>query len=138
MGRSRFAKACEFAAGRREWSPDEEKFRQRVEDAYPILRRTAVNGDTITYTELADSIETNRRMYLSCILDAISYLEALDGNPPLTAVVVRSTTGYPSEGMVELVEELELPYDADNLDSEEMTEEMIRDVHDYWRQNPVE
>lgn len=75
----------------------------------PILVRQAKAGKTITYKALAKEIGTHHRVIgraLGIIGNELSRMKGLDGTPPLiNACVVNQSTGDPSEGVDEFMEQ---------------------------------
>ena len=137
METDRFDRAYRYCCEQHDRQPERTLLRKRVEQTYPILRETAAAGETITYEEVATRVGTDKRFYLSCILDVIGFLEHDAGNPPLSAVVVRAGSETPSEGMTILAEDLGFR-SAYPADDQEAADAMIAAVHAYWVTTPTD
>jgi hypothetical protein len=58
-----------------EFSPQRARFEKRIRAVYPILEDLARERELITYGDLAERANTDRRRYLSLVLGAITRME---------------------------------------------------------------
>jgi len=103
-------------------------------DIYERLKEVARARRRITYGEIAPMAELDMsnpadRNEIAAILDAISSREYHEDRPLLSAVVVRSDTGYPGKGFFTLAQELGIYDGSDDLAF--FVQELAR-VHEYW------
>jgi hypothetical protein len=75
-----------------------------IEDAramvYPVLISVGRAGQKVFYMDLwkMSGLNPGWRRYMGTIVGEISEKEILNGNPPLSAIVIGVTTGYPGGG----------------------------------------
>ena len=131
---------------------DEESFRRLLTACYDRLASVAAEGETISYEELADDIglDENRRFSsanqnasrsgdvdgreeLTPLLDAIAYIEAKAGRPPLPVLVVKSRTGKPGVEFFDSVERLGLDDGYRARTDDELLAMMATNVYAAWQ-----
>ena len=112
---------------------EEAEFRSLLTDCYERLAEVAASGGTITYDELAAEIGVSGREKLEPLLDAIAYIEAKAGRPPLTALVVKSRTGKPGMDFFDTVERLGLDDDYRAHTDDELLAMMATNVYAAWQ-----
>ena len=89
----------------------DELYQRRGRAALPILVRQVRAGEPITYSRLADELEMPNHRNCNFVLGAAGRAVVEYGErhgirlPPLTAIVVNKTTGLPSEGVAEFLDE---------------------------------
>ncbi len=130
-----FNDAYEYCKRTCDWNPNMDLLRNRVKQTYLILEQTAANQNLIQYGELAAQVGTDKRRYMSCILDAIGYLENEAGRPPLSVLVVNKenmTDGVPSSGFQELLENLGIRHRYPATTTEELFQEVRDEVWEFF------
>lgn len=68
-----------------------------AERALPELKKVAQKGETITYGELADKVNTHHYYVLPKVLGQIWNWCDINGYPHINALVVNQETGVPGE-----------------------------------------
>lgn len=117
---------------RDEFSPRRAKFEKRIRTVYPILKELARERELISYGDLAERADTDRRRYLSLVLGAITRMEHQEGRPPLSAIVVQSDSRIPSGGFFELMRDLGIDSKYNSADDRELFEDIKEDVYRFW------
>jgi len=117
---------------RDDFSPQKDRFQKRIAAVYPILEDLARERESITYGNLAERVDTDRRRYLSLVLGAITRMEHQEGNPPLSVLVVQSDSQTPSDGFFDLMQNLGIQTKHNSTTDEELFEEIRSDVYDFW------
>ena len=130
---------------------DETEFRALLSECYERLADVAASGETITYDELAAEIGVDESRRLSSadrtqsdeidgreeivpLLDAIAYIEARAGRPPLTVLVVKSRTGKPGVEFFDTVDRLGLDDDYRAHTDDELLAMMATNVYAAWQE----
>jgi len=103
-------------------------------DIYERLKEVARAGQKITYGEIApiadlDMSNPADRSEIAAILGRICSREHHEDRPLLSAVVVRSDTGYPGKGFFKLAQDLGI---YDGSDDWAFFERQLARVHEYW------
>lgn len=112
---------------------DEDTFRTLLTECYGCLADVAASGESITYRELTVEIDVDGREDLKPLLDAIAYIEARAGRPPLTVLVVKSRTGKPGVEFFDTVERLGLDDDYRAHTDDELLAMMATNVYAAWQ-----
>jgi hypothetical protein len=103
--------------------------RQYRSEIHAKLIRVAIDGGTVTYSDLS-----NARGWIGAWLYRISHEEDSAGRPPLTAIVVRKgPRGHqrPSHGFVQAMQEIRYTRrgEAENA----VWQRALSEVYAYWR-----
>lgn len=96
------------------------------------LVEVAEEGELITCGELADYVGTDKRHYLSKLLDGVGYIHKQRGEPPLDALVVHADSERPAENFVELMDILNLRTEYDSVTDEALIDEITKEAHQYY------
>ena len=118
---------------------DEERFRALLTDCYDRLATVAAEGETISYEALADDLGVDQsgnvdaREKLTPLLDAITYIEAKAGRPPLSVLVVKRRTGKPGVEFFDAVERLGLDDRYRARTDDELLAMMATNVYAAWQ-----
>lgn len=113
-------------------SAKSETFSQRINPVYERLIEAAVNNETVTYGELAQGAETDKRHYLSKLLDGIGFIQKQRGEPPIDVLAVHNHDGRPADSFLELLDYLHRRSDYRSAVDGGLVEEIIEDVHQYY------
>ena len=119
----------------------ETKFEENIRRIYPCLIEIARKKTTITYEGVCKNCYVGRS-HIGRLVGAVSVCELLDGNPPISAVVVNkrsNTPGYDFLGLKGTPIELKRSDFSDNkplhTDKEkEYWKEILNKVYDKWKE----
>jgi hypothetical protein len=75
--------------------PRKKEFKRMVDKGYSALKKKAREGETITYDEFEERIETNGYKDISYVLDGIKRIDHLEGRPLLPVFAVDKHRGTP-------------------------------------------
>lgn len=109
-----------------------ETFSKRLPPVYDRLVEVAEEGELITYGELADHVDTDKRHYLSKLLDGVGYIQKQRGEPPLDVLIVHADSERPAESFVELIDILNLRTEYSSVTDEALIDEITESVHQYY------
>lgn len=109
-----------------------ETFSKRFPPTYDRLVEVAEECEFITYKELADDVGTDKRHYLSKLLDGIGYVQEQRGQPPLDVLVVHADDGRPADTFLELMETLDLREEYDAVTDDALIDEITDEVYQYY------
>lgn len=110
-----------------------ETFSKRIQPTYERLIEVAQDGETITYSELADYANTDNRRYLSKLLDGIGHIEEGRGNPPTTAIVVHQGKATPADDFLDLIVELGIRHRYEPKTDDALINEMMDEVFAHYQ-----
>ena len=105
---------------------------------YERLKEVAINGELVTYGEIAPLAILNMenpddRNKLAQILGNISNHEHAQGRPMLSAVVVLAETGYPGDGFYTLARELGLHHERKEFEDLDFFVQEMKKVYACWK-----
>lgn len=109
-----------------------ETFSKRIQPTYRRLIEAAQEDQKITYGDLAKYADTNRRRYMSKLLDGIGYIEEGRGNPPTTVIVVHSGEETPADEFLELVDALGIRHRYESTTDEDLIAEITNEVFSHY------
>lgn len=98
----------------------------------PVLEEVAADRDTITYSDLADPIGTDKRRYLSYVLATISRMEHRENNLQPSVLVVGANSERPSAGFFDLLPHLQGGHPCPSLSDEEIFHHEKQRVYEDW------
>lgn len=108
-------------------------FREYLTACYERLAAVAVEGEQITYEELAEVVGVETTAQLKPLLDAVAYIEYKAGRPPLTVLVVKSRTGKPGIEFFDTVDRLGLRENYRAHTDNELLAMMATNVYGAWQ-----
>lgn len=105
---------------------------------YERLKEVAINGELITYGEIAPMAKLNMenpddRNKMAQILGDISTHEHEQGRPMLSAVVVLAEIGYPGDGFYTLARELGLHHGKKEFEDLDFFVQEVKRVFACWK-----
>lgn len=133
LQRSEIDEAYQFVTGKLGRKARYETFSERIEPTYERLIEAARNGQTITYSDLADYAGTDNRRYMSKLLDGIGYIEEDRKNPPTTAIVVHSGEGTPADDFLDLVDSLGIRHRYQSTTDDALITEITEEIFDHYQ-----
>jgi len=95
-------------------------------EVHARIIKAAREGRTVFYSDLETS-----RGHIGKYLFNISHLEADEGHPPLTSIVISKTTGRPGDGFLPAM--LEVGYASPGEPVELVWKRAVNAVHAFWR-----
>lgn len=110
-----------------------ETYSKRIQPIYQRLIEAAQAGETITYSELADYAETDKRHYMSILLDGIGYIEERRNNPPTTVLVVHADNNKPAGEFIRLLDSLGIRHRYSSTTDDEIVSEIIAEVFERYQ-----
>lgn len=109
-----------------------ETFSKRLPLTYDRLVEVAKEDELITYGELANQVGTDKRHYLSKLLDGVGYIQRQRRQPPLDVLVVHAGSDRPADMFLELIDILDIRKEYDSVTDEALIDEITEDVHQYY------
>lgn len=109
------------------------EFREYLTACYERLAAVAVDGETITYDELAADVGVETKANLEPLLGAVAYIEYKADRPPLSVLVVKSRTGKPGIEFFDTVDRLGLRENYRAHTDNELLAMMATSVYGAWQ-----
>ena len=109
-----------------------ETFSKRLPPTYEHLVEVAMENDVITYGQLAAHVGTDKRHYMSKLLDGVGHIQKQREEPPLTVLVVHANTHRPAGDFLNLIDILDLRKKYTAMTDDALVDEIVDEVHQYY------